>query len=197
MASSNSSALVLPSTPAGTNAVMEDIRPLKPPVPIPSSYGWVWWVLAVAAAAALAWWAWKKFRKKGDVVPTRVSIPPHRKAKDRLRAAGELYSDPYRFCSLVSDVVREYLEERFSLHAPDRTTEEFLEEMRGSESLTQAQKELLQDFLTRCDLVKFARHEPTVEELKELLESALRLVDETAPTAETPPGGAGKERAVA
>ena len=197
MASSNSAALILPADRAATNAVMEDIRPLKPPVHIPSTYGWLGWVLAAAIAAAAAWWTWKKFRKKQALAPTRISIPPHRKAKDRLRTASELYSDPYRFCSLVSDVVREYLEERFSLHAPDRTTEEFLEEMRGSDSLTPEQKQLLQDFLTRCDLVKFARAEPTIDELKSLLDSALRLVDETAPVAESTASGSGKEAAAA
>jgi hypothetical protein len=44
---------------------------------------------------------------------------------------------------------------------------------------------LLQDFLTRCDLVKFARMEPTIDELKGFLEAALRLIDETAPTTTT------------
>jgi len=38
----------------------------------------------------------------------------------------------------------------------------------------------LADFLTRCDLVKFARYEPTEEDLLSLLDSALKLVDETA-----------------
>ena len=39
----------------------------------------------------------------------------------------------------------------------------------------------LTSFLQECDLVKFARFEPSQDELKSLLESALRFIDETAP----------------
>lgn len=179
-----SNALVLPAPGTNANAGLEDIRGIKDPVPIPGVPAWLWWLLAFALAAALGWWAWRKWGRKSPAAKPGVVIPPHRRAKDRLRSAGDLLSDPYRFCSLVSDVVRVYLEERFDLHAPERTTEEFLEEMRGSALLLPAQKAMLEQFLTRCDMVKFAREEPSENELKELLDSALRLIDETAPMGE-------------
>jgi hypothetical protein len=78
-------------------------------------------------------------------------------------------------------VVRTYLEERFELHAPDRTTEEFLAELRSGSTLRPDHKALLEEFLSRCDLVKFARFEPTQDELRALLDAALRFIDETAP----------------
>jgi hypothetical protein len=124
---------------------------------------------------------WKKFRRRQVAAKPAIVIPPHRRAKDRLRNANELLSDPYAYCSLVSEVVRGYVEERFELHAPDRTTEEFLEEMRSTQALHPNHKALLEDFLSRCDLVKFARFEPTQDELKSLLDAALRFIDETAP----------------
>ena len=138
---------------------------------------WLWGLLTVLALAALAWW-WLT-RKKAPAVNPALLIPPHRKAKERLRGAEELLSDPYAFCSLVSDVIRVYLEERFNLHAPDRTTEEFLGELREGAQLNQEHKALLENFLTKCDLVKFARDEPTEPELRGLLDAALRLIDET------------------
>ena len=121
-------------------------------------------------------------------------IPPHRRAKDRLRAATELISEPYRFCSLVSDVLRIYLEERFELHAPDRTTEEFLAELGGRSVLSESQKGTLAEFLSQCDLVKFARDEPTRTDLENLHQSAMRLVVETSPNggADDGPSVAGK-----
>ena len=183
-AAPSSNALLLPAP--GTNDVSldQDIRGIKDPVAIPSSWSWLWWVLGATMLAALAWYAWRKWGRSIESAKPAVVIPPHRRAKDRLRAAHELLSDPYQFCILVSDVVRVYLEERFTLHAPDRTTEEFLEEMRTSPHLLPEQKEMLEQFLTRCDLVKFARQEPTEAELRELLEAALRLIDETTVTAE-------------
>ena len=42
-------------------------------------------------------------------------------------------------------------------------------------------KALLEEFLSACDLVKFARFEPSQGELQGLLDTALRFIDETAP----------------
>lgn len=181
---SNSSAILLPAQPAPTNGLAGtalDIRPLKAPVEIPSPYGWLGWMLGFLAALAIAWMLWRKFHLKKQFAKPALVIPAHRRAKDRLRTAGELMSDPYKFCSLVSSVLRFYVEERFDLHAPDRTTEEFMDELRTSTKLRGDHKTLLEDFLSRCDLVKFARFEPSQPELQSLLESALRFVDETAP----------------
>ena len=130
----NSSALIVPAQPAGTNtADPRDIRDIREPIPLGPNLMWLWVTLAVLALAALAWW-WSK-RKKATAAAPALLIPPHRKAKERLRGATELLSDPYAFCSLVSDVIRVYLEERFNLHAPDRTTEEFLNELREGSQL--------------------------------------------------------------
>ena len=183
MANSNS-ALVIPTQSAGTNSV--DIRPLKGPVAIPNSYDWLWWAGLALIAVVAGWLIWRKLRGKKSAPKPAVVIPAHRKAKDRLRTAGELMSDPYQFCSLVSDVLRIYVEERFDLHAPERTTEEFMEELRASPKLRGDHKLLLEDFLSRCDLVKFARFEPTLPELQALLDSALRFIDETAPVNDNP-----------
>jgi hypothetical protein len=92
-----------------------------------------------------------------------------------------LIGQPEPFCTLVSDTLRVYLEERFRFHAPDRTTEEFLDELQSSPMLSLPQKQSLGDFLVRCDLVKFARYEPGEPELRALHDAAVRLVDETAP----------------
>jgi hypothetical protein len=179
----NSSALVVPAGPPNTNsAAVQDIRPIRDPIPLGPNLTWFWISLAVLALAALAWWWFT--RKKPPVVDPALLIPPHRRAKERLRGATELLSDPYAFCSLVSDVTRVYLEERFNLHAPDRTTEEFLDELRNSSRLNEDHKALLENFLIKCDLVKFAREEPTEPELRELLDAALRLIDETREVAD-------------
>ena len=178
MASSNS-ALVLPTSNSGTNSL--DIRPLKGPVELPATWEWLWWVAMIAVALLIKAYLLRKFRLKKTMAVPALMVPPHRRAKDRLRGANELISNPYEFCSLVSDVLRDYVEERFQLHAPERTTEEFMAELRASTKLRSDHKILLEDFLSRCDLVKFARFEPTLPELQALLDSATRFIDETAP----------------
>jgi hypothetical protein len=90
---------------------------------------------------------------------------------------------------MVSDTIRVYLEERFDFHAPERTTEEFLYELQDTNLLLPDQKASLGEFLTRCDLVKFARYEPAEPELRGLHEAAVRLVDETKPRPAPPVAG--------
>jgi hypothetical protein len=109
-----------------------------------------------------------------------------------------MIGQPKPFCTAVSHVLRLYLEERFQFHAPDRTTDEFLDEAQASPLLALNQKQALADFLTRCDLVKFARGEPTEPELRELWQAAERLIEETAPeTIAAAPQSAGEASAPA
>lgn len=156
-----------------------DIRGIKPPVEIPYEWLWLWITLAVVLLAAAAIAGWLILRKKKTLVPLPPAVPPHVRAKQRLAEALQFISDPNRFCTLVADAERLYLEERFRLRAPERTTEEFLVELQSSQHLTLDQKQSLGAFLESCDLVKFARFEPTEMTLRQLHDAALRLVDET------------------
>ena len=60
-------------------------------------------------------------------------VPAHVRAKQKLEEALALISQPKEFCVLVSDTIRFYLEERFDFRAPERTTEEFLRELGGTD----------------------------------------------------------------
>jgi len=77
-------------------------------------------------------------------------------------------------------IVRRYLEDRFVVRAPEMTTEEFLEATARSAVLQPGQRQLLGDFLAESDLVKFARHVPTLADSDRVLGAAERFVDETA-----------------
>ena len=137
------------------------------------------WVLLLVLAALIVFLL--KRRKKVSPPP----LPPaHVRARQKLEEALALIAQPKPFCIMVSDTIRQYLEERFNFHAPDRTTEEFLYELRKSQLLTSDQKEGLSGFLQQCDLVKFAKYEPGEPELCGLHGSALRLVEETEPLPE-------------
>jgi hypothetical protein len=177
------SASALSSSLGTTN----DIRGIKAPVAIPSVWPWVWAGIALACALAVAWWIWRRRRRQQRIPKPEVVIPPHEKARARLKEALGLLNQPGPFCVLVSDTIRVYLEERFRLRAPERTTEEFLEELAASALLTYDQKQTLGEFLMGCDLVKFARYEPGESELRSIYDAAVRLVDETEPPPLTQP----------
>jgi len=80
-----------------------------------------------------------------------INIPAHEIA---FRALQELVADnPAEkgevklFYQRLSHILRCYIENRFSLHAPEQTTEEFLDNLRSSEDLNRRYNSLLKSFL--------------------------------------------------
>jgi hypothetical protein len=159
----------------------KDIRDIKPPLEIPNPWLYLLYALCVLALVALAWFAWRWWQKRRAERHVTPPLPAHVRARYKLEEALALILQPKPFCILVSDTVRQYLEEQFDFRAPERTTEEFLHELGGTEILTSEQKGSLGEFLEQCDLVKFAKYEPGEPELRQLHGSALRLVEETKP----------------
>jgi len=84
------------------------------------------------------------------------------------------------FYTRLSDVLRRYLELRYHFPAPEQTTAEFLEVMRRSPQLQPEKQAVLRDFLVGCDLVKFARAQPSKEDCRKAAEMARAFVEQTA-----------------
>jgi len=80
--------------------------------------------------------------------------------------------------------LRHYIEDRFGLLAPERTTDEFLIEMAHTNKLDDTHKELVREFLERCDMVKYAKYGPSVLEIKETYDAAKHFIEETKECAE-------------
>ena len=183
----NTGAAVVVGPKTNAPAVPQQLQDIKGPIEITS---WTDWairgavVLGALALLAAAWWWWR--RKRPPAPPPRL-VPPDERARERLAAALALIEQPERFCTTVSEIVRVYLEERFGLRAPERTTEEFLAELPRNAVLESRHKAFLSDFLTGTDLVKFAKFEPGRKELEDLHAAAVRLVEETTPRFVPPP----------
>jgi hypothetical protein len=177
------SALIVPAqAPAATNAAPLTFHEgLKPLIAIPNVLLWIIGITAILVLGVVAWLVWRHWRKKAAAIAAVPPVPAHVRARQALEAALALLSDPKAFSIAVSGAVREYLEERFDFHAPERTTEEFLHELKGTNLLTAEQKLSLGEFLENCDLIKFAKYEPTETELRSLHSAALKLVNETEP----------------
>ena len=160
--------------------VANDIRDIKPPIDIPNGWAWLWRTLGMLAGAAVLFSLEMVGEAKGAdrIRATRAGAHPR-----ETKTTGSAYADfaAEAIVIAVSDTARFYLEERFQFRAPERTTEEFLRELGGTDILTDEQKESLGGFLESCDLVKFAKYEPREPELRELHASAVQLVEETEP----------------
>jgi hypothetical protein len=179
----SNSALIIPAqTPATTNAAPPVFHEaIKPLIAIPNGWLWFFWIAGILVLATAGWLLWRYWQKKAATILLAPPVPPHVHARRMLEHALSLISEPKPFSTAVSGAIRIYLEQRFEFHAPDRTTEEFLHELQASQLLTVEQKQSLAEFLAGCDLIKFARYEPTETELRGLHASALRLVNETEP----------------
>lgn len=165
-----------------------DIKDIFPPVDMPVSLRRLV-ILIFAGLAALSlsgviYWSINK-RRKGYKKQEQEFIvkSPHEVAyelleillKEDLLAKGLIKEYYYR----LTDIVRHYIEKRFGLLAPERTTEEFLGEMAHTNKLDDAHKRLIQEFLERCDMVKYARYGPSRAEIQETYDAAKRFIDET------------------
>jgi hypothetical protein len=187
-AMNSNSALIIPAqTPHPTNAAPASFHDaLKPLISIPNAWLWFFGILGVVVLAVGGWLLWRYWKKKAATIQMAPLVPPHVHARRMLDHALSLIGEPKPFSIAVSGAIRIYLEQRFEFHAPDRTTEEFLYELQASKLLTGEQKQSLAEFLASCDLIKFAKYEPTETELRGLHASAVRLVNETEPRAVAP-----------
>ncbi|HLL24148.1 MAG TPA: hypothetical protein VK427_18575 [Kofleriaceae bacterium] len=79
----------------------------------------------------------------------------------------------------LSAIVRMYLEKRYDIRAPELTTEEFLLVATSRPELRAEHRQLLVDFLERCDRVKFAGYRPDAHESLATLAAARGFVEDT------------------
>ena len=83
------------------------------------------------------------------------------------------------FYEQISDILRHYIEHRFNLRAPERTTEEFLAELTSADVLSKQDQERLGEFLQHCDLVKFAKYNPTTEQIQKTFDLVKDFIETT------------------
>ena len=176
--------LEVASSLAGDGATPRDIKGLaRWPGAIPR---WLYVLLLVALIAFVAALLVKRILSKPRTILNMPPPPPPHEialqALKRLLAKGWIESRNIEpFYVELSSIVRRYIEDRFHLRAPERTTEEFIREAVSSQMLSPAHQDLTRNFLEQCDLVKFARHEPGQDDMRNASGAADRLIRETIP----------------
>jgi len=189
------------STPAKTLTVVSTLADAGPEIEAPSAplqaplrLGW-WLLGAVVLVGLLAGLCWLWPARRAATQPMAVALPCHVKAQRaflRLRSLPRTTPAEIGFYYVeLSQVLRVYLEERFGLRAPERTTEEFLRDLEGGDQLAREHRAELQQFLGCCDLVKFAAQVPSEAEQANVLAIAESFVEATRPDRERAPGAGG------
>lgn len=165
------------STVAATAQATQDIRDIRGPIPIP--YWWRWWAVAGGAVLLLAlgygivrWVVHRRRARRKS--PAEIALERIELAQSTLSSAR-----PAGLSAELSDAVRVYIEARFGLSAAHRTTEEFIHDLLDEASPVAAHRDELGEFLSSCDLAKFARFALSPGQMQRMCDTARAFVEAT------------------
>ena len=161
---------------------LDDIRP---PYFYLHSWTWLWIALAIIAAIIGLIYLWFRLRPQKQLTPKSA----YELAMEKLEKARELLKveNPMPYAIFVSETIRSYLGQRYQAPSTRRTTEEFLRQMEADKTTPLAEhRDLLREFLQSCDMVKFARYQPTLPELEHVQQRATTFVTATKPVPISP-----------
>ena len=137
------------------------------------------WGGIVLIICIIAYWQYRKNAKE-YIAP---KIPAHEIAFEKIRILLEeklIENKQIKlFYNKISNILRHYIEDRFNLSAPEQTTEEFLRDLESSNVLNKEYKLILKEFLSHCDLVKFAKHEPSNEKIQKTFDTCKNFISTT------------------
>ena len=178
----------------------EDIRDVKDPLKLPLN-----WLLISAIAVivllllGLLYYLYKRYKNKKalkeNILP-EIKIPPYEIALAHLHELEEkkLWQNGFvkQYHSEVTEIVRQYFEERFNFRALEMTSAEIL----GVLSYMEEGKIIVQtsdNFFSNADLVKFAKFEPMPKVNDAMMNQAYEIVNQTIPA---PPQNVSEDKNV-
>jgi hypothetical protein len=179
------------TVPVDTTQPFRPIRPIHG-VPFDIRDYLLYILLGAVTALVLAGlivWLVKRKRPAGPPAP-----PPPREKPDEaaLKALYSLQSEKLwqrgevkLYYVRLTDIIRTYLEQQFTIPAMELTTEELMDNIR-SVTIVSQQKEALNDILFTADLVKFAKMQPFSEDHIRCMQKAVDLVEWTRPKSGAP-----------
>lgn len=146
----------------------DQLRDIKPPIDVPIS---IWLIIGVTVfilsliGSAIWFYLKRKNKLSGQPAMAKSSAELAYERLDILKKEGMIEKGLVKqYYSELSVIVRYYIEDFFHLNAPEMTTQEFLDSLKGSQDLSDQHKNLLGKFLENCDLVKFAKFSPESNE---------------------------------
>ncbi|MEZ4886499.1 MAG: BatD family protein [Chitinophagales bacterium] len=142
-------------------------------------------VLLLILGGLFYWWR----KRKQKLATATAYIPPprpaHEIAIEKLRGLEDAkywqQGEVKKYYSELTNIVREYLEGRYSILALESTTEEILQDLQQKDFDTELWKKL-KEMLQTADLVKFAKAKPSIEKHAQYLTDAKEVVRITKKT---------------
>ncbi|SRR6266446_302600 len=156
--------------------VAEELHDIAPPVDYSLIPPWIIFCGAfgvLVLCGLFGWWLRRRWQRPKPQPSARERAL---ELLDRISREIETLS-PYQFSIRVSDILRRYVTDQYQLPVTRQTSVEFLAALTRTSPFSEDEKSLLEDFLNRCDLIKFARYHATTEDSRLLLEEATRFVE--------------------
>ncbi len=179
----------------GTIAIdtSKEIKDIKPPLAIGISFAEILpYLIGLVILAGIVWlilYIRKKRRRGESLIPEAPKLPANVVALEALRILEAehvwqrgLVKDYY---SQLTDILRMYMERRFTVAAMEMTSDEIL----SAPAVAVLPKEIknsLREVLLRADLVKFAKSQPLPQEHELSLTASRSFVETTWKAAEEP-----------
>lgn len=157
-------------TPADTaTKIFDIIKPYRAPLTAGEILPWV---LILCLTTIIIWAAVRYFRKlKRSAGETQVYIPPDPAHIIAFRELEQLKNDALwqkgevkKYYTRLTEILRQYLENRYSVFSLELTTAETLEALLKTGFKKNGTYNELKSVLTGADLVKFAKYNPVPEE---------------------------------
>lgn len=146
---------------------------------------WVWVVVGLVVLLIIGGIIWyiRSRPKKEVVVPVvKVYLPPHTIALNKLQElrAKKLWQqeEVKLYYSELSDIIRDYIEQRYAISTQEKTTDEIFAGIRHLDIKDENRNQLKQ-ILKLSDLVKFAKERPVAAENELTMDTAISFVTQT------------------
>jgi hypothetical protein len=165
------------------------LKDLKKQAEIPEPVRWILWIILAASLSVLsgiAWYLWRR-RRRHPVALTPAQMQDLLDVAEtdlrNLLARGLPGSGMEKqFYIALSEIVKRILEAGYSISTAEQTTSEIMDALRNRQSQDSGNRDQIESFLTRCDVVKFAKYVPTRPEHDVASQDALSILAEARRT---------------
>jgi hypothetical protein len=168
-----------------TQAIKPIIGPLKVPISFREMLPWILGGLVVVLIILAVLWYLNKRRKQQPVFrlkPVVVQLPHELAMQEieklrqkKLWQAGRVKE----YHSELTEILRRYIEGRFSVPALEQTSAEITYSLVNNPSCPQHELDRLSNLLIMADMVKFAKSQPLAAENEKCLSEGIEFVNQT------------------
>ena len=137
-------------------------------------------VLTLLILVIIIWRFLRKKNSKPEESNTQVVVDPYKEAIEAIdKLQGQKNINPKPFVFKLSEILRIYVERLFNLPAMELTGEEFLREISEHAFFKNRFEEVLKKFVEQGDSIKYSSDQNKGYDTKDLLDIALRFVNDT------------------